>query len=247
MTEAPGLERSDILDRARPLLGRHPAASTLASLLAERFSCRAFRPDPVPTDVVERLVSLAQLAASWCNVQPWQVIVTSGAGTERFRQALLDAAHAPDDDGPDIPFPEGYEGVYRQRRRETAWRLYESVGVEWGDREASAAQSLQNFRLFGAPHALILTTDRKLGTYGAIDCGVFLANFLLLAQSAGVATIPQAALAARSGFIHRYFDLPENRLVVCGVSFGYADENHPANGFRTSRTAVEEALRWVLT
>jgi hypothetical protein len=33
--------------------------------------------------------------------------------------------------------------------------------------------------------------------------------------------------------------------VVCGISFGYEDPAHPANGFRTSRATVGEAARWV--
>jgi len=41
-----------------------------------------------------------------------------------------------------------------------------------GDREASKRQTLENFRMFGAPHVAIITTERKLGTYGVLDCGL---------------------------------------------------------------------------
>ena len=64
----------------------------LARLLSERFSCRAFRPDPVPRPVIERILGIAQLTASWCNSQAWQVIVTEGAATRRFSEALLASA-----------------------------------------------------------------------------------------------------------------------------------------------------------
>jgi proline dehydrogenase len=37
-----------------------------------------------------------------------------------------------------------------------------------GDREASGRQARENFRLFGAPHVAIVTTDAALGTYGAV-------------------------------------------------------------------------------
>jgi hypothetical protein len=33
--------------------------------------------------------------------------------------------------------------------------------------------------------------------------------------------------------------------VLCGLSFGWRDENHPANGFRTSRASLDEVVRWV--
>ena len=56
-------------------------------------------------------------------------------------------------------------------------------------------QALENFRLFGAPHVLIVTSERDLGVYGAVDCGLYGGSLLLAAQSLGIATIAQAALA----------------------------------------------------
>src|SRR5262249_32098716 len=98
--------------------------------------------------------------------------------------------------------------------------------------------------LFGAPHLLIVTTEQDLGTYGAIDCGIYLSSLMLLAQSMGIATIAQAAFAMYSPFIRAYFNLPEHRQVVCGLSFGYADDSHPANGFRTTRAPAAEVVTW---
>ena len=86
--------------------------------------------------------------------------------------------------------------------------------------------------------------DEALGVYGAVDCGAYVANFLLAAASLGVATIPQAALAARPQRIRDFFGLPSDRLVVCGISLGYADSGHPANGFRTSRADIATAVQW---
>ena len=63
---------------------------TLTRLLDERWTCRQFLPDPVPEADVERLLALAQRTPSWCNTQPWQVDVTSGAATDRFRAALAE-------------------------------------------------------------------------------------------------------------------------------------------------------------
>jgi nitroreductase len=242
-SEIPGMERPDALATS-PC--DTPAARTLAGLMASRYSCRAFLPQPVPTPVIERMLTLAQLSASWCNSQPWQVIVTEGAGTERFRTGLLDYVQtAGEPAAPDLPYPLGYFGVYKERRRECGWQLYDSVGVAQGDREASGRQAMENFRLFGAPHAMIVTSERDLGTYGAVDCGLYVGNLLLAAESLGVATIAQAALARCSPFLHRHFAIPETRAVVCGVSFGYADPDHPANGFRTRRADISEAASFV--
>lgn len=223
-------------------------AAVLSKLLAERYSCRAYRPDPAPRAVIEQMLQIAQMAPSWCNSQPWRVAVTEGAATERFRQALY--ARAADDlskgepsqDEADFAFPAAYNGIYKERRREVGWQLYESVGVGYGDRVASAKQTLENFRLFGAPHMLLVTTERDLGVYGAIDCGVYIGALVLAAQSLGLGMIPQAALAMYAKLMREFFDIPDSRMIVLGASFGYPDPAHPANAFRSRRAPLGESV-----
>ena len=214
---------------------------TLDSLLRSRHSCRAFRPDPIPVEIIERIVTTAGRVPSWCNAQPWHVHVTQPEETDRLRAALYDhaqsAAHAPD-----IAFPSQYTGPYKARRSECGWALYDSLGIQKGDRAASTAQMMENFRFFGAPHMALITTEADLGAYGLLDCGAFVTAFTLAAQALDVATIPQAAIASYSGFIRDWFDLRDNRQTVCAISFGRADPDHPANTFRTTRAEPAEIL-----
>ena len=60
----------------------------LEELLRERYSVRAFLPQPVPRATIERVLVAAQRTASWCNSQPWQVLIASGEAKERFRKAI---------------------------------------------------------------------------------------------------------------------------------------------------------------
>ena len=53
--------------------------AVLEDLLRQRYSCRAYRPDPVPRPTIDRILAAAQRTASWCNSQPWQVVIASGA------------------------------------------------------------------------------------------------------------------------------------------------------------------------
>ncbi|MFE3292559.1 nitroreductase [Rhodococcus sp. NPDC059234] len=218
-------------------------AHTLTELLDTRYSCRAFLPQQVPRDVIEQILALAQRTPSWCNTQPWQVAITEGDATDRFRAGLAEAIRTVTQ-ASDIEFPREYRGVYRDRRRECALQLYSSLGIA-GDRAASAQQTMRNFDLFDAPHVAVVTTDEALGTYGAVDCGLYVGTFLLAAQSLGVATIPQAALAGCSPYLRDFFDIPEGRNVVCAISFGYPDTDHPANGFRTTRADQDAVVSWV--
>lgn len=223
----------------------HADIEVLKRLSAGRFTCRAYLPRQVPEAVIRGIVDVARRTASWCNTQPWQLVVASGQSTDRFRAALMEQARQHPGLDSDFPFPAEYRGVHLERRRRSGLQLYEALGIERDDKARRASQSFENFRLFGAPHVAIVTVARELGAYGAVDVGGFVSAFLLAAHAHGVATTPQAALAMQSGFIRRYFGLDEERAVVCGISFGYADRAHPVNGYRTERAELDDILRMV--
>jgi hypothetical protein len=61
----------------------------------------------------------------------------------------------------------------------------------------------------------------------------------------GVDSIAQAALASYPQFLRKFLGLPDDRKVVCGVSFGYADAGHPIHSYRTERAALSEIVRFV--
>jgi nitroreductase len=217
--------------------------TALSRILDDRWTCRQFKTDQIPRDTIEALLRLAQRTPSWCNTQPWQVVLTEGAGTDRFRKELLEhvATATPE---PDFAFPAQYTGAYRDRRRECGLRLYDSVGIVKGDHAGTTRQALRNFELFDAPHVAIITTEADLGVYGAVDCGLYIGTFLLAAQSLGLGAAPQAALASYSLFLRTYFDLPEHRRVVAAISFGYPNPDHPVNTFRTSREDLDQVATW---
>ena len=219
--------------------------AVLSELLQARHSCRAFLDRPVERPVIESIFAQAQRTASWCNSQAWQVSIASGAGVERFRAGLLEAVNSGSEGGSDFPSPHEYRGVYQERRRECGFQLYEAVGVARGDKEGYARQSMENFRMFGAPHVAILTSDPGLGVYGAVDVGGYLQVLLLAMQAHGVAAIAQAALARHSSLVKSLLGIADERKVVCGLSFGYEDTAHPANRFRTRRAPLEEVIAWV--
>ena len=217
----------------------------LEHLLADRFSCRGFKPDAVPQAIIERMLDAAQKTASWCNSQPWQVLITSGDATQKFREVMMAAARAGAPNSNDFPFPREYRGVYLERRRESGFQLYNTLGIAKGDKVAYSKQAMENFNFFGAPHVAIIHTDEALGVYGAVDCGGYVTSFMLTAQALGLATVPQAALAHHAGEIRSHFGLGDDRKIVCGISFGYADREHKANGYRTTRAKLPDVATFI--
>ena len=215
----------------------------LDKLLARRSSCRAFLPAAVPEATIRKVLETAQRTASWCNAQPWRVVVTTGGATDRFRRAYAEAA-VTTPAHPDFAFPPEYLGVHLERRRECGWQLYESLGIARGDRDGARRQALRNYEFFGAPHVAIVTCDAYLGVYAAADCGAYVANFLSAATALGLGCIAQAALASHPDVVRQHFGLPQSQKVICGISFGYADSAHPANSFRTSRAELNDVVTW---
>lgn len=216
---------------------------SLMALLGARHSCRAFTAQPVARETIGQILRAAQRVPSWCNAQPWQVVVTGPDETARLAEALTQEALR-GRPAPDLPFPSGYSGCHRARRRECGWQLYDAVGVEKGDRAGTAREMMKNYRFFGAPHVALVTSAAELGSYGALDTGGFITAFTLAAQALGVASIPQAAPAAFAPFLREWFGLGEDRLVLATLAFGHEDEAHPANTFRTTRAGLEEWVRW---
>lgn len=217
---------------------------TLSEIMQARHSCRAFLPTPVPDADLRRIVATARHAPSWCNAQPWQVEITRGAATERLRTALTQAATAGTPPQPDLDWPTAYTGAYAERRRTCGFQLYDAVGIEKSDRAGRAAQMLRNYDFFGAPHVAIIHSPRQLGPYGAMDTGGFVTAFTLAATALGIASVPQAAIAAYAPLLRDALNIVDDRLILCAVSLGYADTAAPANAFRTERADAGDIIAW---
>lgn len=196
-------------------------------------------------ELLQQVFTTAQRTASWCNAQPWLVHLLQGEALRSFSDGLL--AHVRDNPGvdaqsPDLPLPTAYLGRHQERRRAAGYALYASLGIDRADHAARQEAMLRNYSFFGAPHVAVVTTDRSLGAYGAVDCGGYVANLMNAALDVGLASLAQGAIGVYAGKVRELLDLPEDRLVVCGVALGYSDDSHPVNGFRTDRAGLDETV-----
>ena len=214
---------------------------TLSNIMDNRYSCRAYLSKEVTNENINQIVSTASKVPTWCNAQPWSVLVTKGNQTKAFSKALVDAVKS-GPMNPDFDWPKQYTGEYQARRRVCGYQLYESLGIAREDRKSRAEQMMQNFKFFGAPHVAIITTESDLGPYGAMDCGGFIALFALAARALGVASVVQASVTGYAPIIRSHFRIPKNRLIQTAITFGYENKDHPANGFRTQRAAIEDVV-----
>ena len=50
----------------------------IVEAIQQRKSIRAFKPDPVPQQVLRQIMELALCAPSWANTQPWGFALVAG-------------------------------------------------------------------------------------------------------------------------------------------------------------------------
>lgn len=62
----------------------------LKELYLRRQSCRAFSEKEVPDELVEEICSLALLAPSACNAQPWKLVAVKGERAKEVAKGLQD-------------------------------------------------------------------------------------------------------------------------------------------------------------
>ena len=175
--------------------------ASVDAAIENRYSVRAFRPDAVPRDLLTDILRVASRAPSGTNAQPWKVYVLQGAQRDTLVQQVS-AAHDEVRDHPERAdnyretydyYPRQWVEPYLSRRRQNGWSLYGLLGIQKGDTERMYAQHHQNYRLFGAPVALMFTLDRVMGQGSLVDYGMFLQNIMIAARARGLHTSAQGA------------------------------------------------------
>jgi nitroreductase len=142
-------------------------------------------------------------------------------------------------------YPTKWIAPYVDRRRKVGWDLYSLLGLGRENKEGMHAQHGRNFRFFDAPVGLIFTIDRAMEQGSWLDYGMFLQNIMLAARARGLDTCPQAAFTQYHKILADVLSLPENEMVVCGMSLGYADMSKVENTLHTEREKLENFVKFL--
>ena len=211
--------------------------------LASRRSIRAFLPREVARAEIEAIIDVARYSASGMNTQPWQIHVVTGAMKERLSAAILrvhdDPALLAQHTEPYDYYPAQWRSPYVERRRQVGWELYGLLGIARGNRAAMHAQHGRNYRFFDAPVGLMITVDRGMGRGSLLDCGMLLQSLMVAARARGLDTCPQAAFNTFHRIIAQELAFPEDQMLVCGMSLGYADLERIENTLVTERLPTD--------
>ncbi|MGL6158460.1 MAG: nitroreductase, partial [Ralstonia mannitolilytica] len=204
---------------------RRPTAAEVELVdraITSRRSVRAFLPTPVAREDIEAILDVARRAPSGSNTQPWKVYVLTGESKARLSESVLAAYDHPEVDTlhrEEYPYyPRTWVDPYQSRRRKVGWDLYGLLGIGRADKERMHAQHARNFRFFDAPVGIIFTIDRVMEQGSWLDYGMFLEAIMVAARARGIDTCPQAAFTQFHRVIREQLGLPDEEMVVCGMS-----------------------------
>ncbi|GFG54374.1 oxidoreductase [Mycolicibacterium agri] len=212
----------------------------LEQAIQDRHSTRMFLTDkPVPVELVNEALALAMRAPSNSNIQPWHVVLASGAARNRLVAALLDVAAV---ESPNVPvLPESFA----HKRRELGALVYGSMGISRDDKEARRLAVLRNWEFFRAPLAGIVCMHRDLDYVDAMGVGMFLQTLLLALTARGLSTCVQVSIAGYPDVVREQLGIGEDMRILCGLAIGYPDTSFAANNIHVPRNAVEQNVTFV--
>lgn len=215
---------------------------SVTEALLGRHSVRAFLDRPVAAELVHDIIDVARRAPSSSNMQPWRLAAMAGEDLARLKAAVRQSMTAnPMGEGSEYKiYAANLKQPYNGHRVKCAEDMYGTIGIPRDNKLGRLMQFARNFDFFGAPVGMILSIDRAMEPGQWADLGIFLQSLLLLAHERGLATCPQAAWAAMHRTVRAHLGLPDELMVYCGISLGYADPAHAINGLVTDRADFAE-------
>ena len=196
-----------------------------------RQSIRRFTDQPVPREVLVRVLAAAVNAPSGSNLQPWNVYVVSGDPLVKLKTAVAERVAAGDsgDDREFATYPPELRSPYPERMAALGERLYGALGVTRGDVAGRARIRARNWNCFGAGTALFCYLDRDMPAPRWADAGIYLQTVMLLLRAEGLHSCTQEAWGEYHRSVAEVVAPPPERMLFCGMSIGFADPTvaHP--------------------
>jgi nitroreductase len=205
-----------------------------------------FRSDPVPLDLLKKIMQQALRAPSWANTQPWEF---AAAAAGKPLKAIEEAFVKRGIQTPQSEVNRPYEFPELYMSRIQALHVEEESKQPQQDRKA---KSFNNFRHYGAPACIYLLLGKNfyyqtkgINSWSLYDCGSVVQNIMLLATNYGLGTIAQAQAVIYPDIIRQELNIPEDKLIALGIAIGYPDMDNPVNKWQRSREPLEKVAKFV--
>ncbi|XOV78822.1 MAG: nitroreductase family protein [Aestuariibacter sp.] len=233
----------------------------LQDIIHQRRSIRSFTEQEVSDTLLNQLFELALESPSSSNSQPYKMAVARGDTARQIARQLQDnywrssaiqkqplpkkiLSALTSDAMPDSDFKPilgRYPGDFQRRRVETGKGLYKILGIERQDKKARDEHMALNFSFFGAPVALFFFVDPRMKHTALVDLGIFMQSLMMLATDFGLGTCAQGALGIWRKPLDKFFDIPTEYKLVCGMALGYPSDDK-VNDYRPEKLPLSELL-----
>lgn len=219
----------------------------LDQAMNERRSIRGFQEKPVPKELLEEVIALANRAPSSMNTQPWHLHVLTGEPLEQVRKGNTERMLGGVTPSREIEDYAAYEGEHRKRQIEIAVQLFEAMGIERHDAERRQDWVMRGFRQFDAPVSVVVCFDRSLlnNTVAHFDTGAMTFGLVLAAWSKGLGAVINGQGIMQSPVVREIANIPEDQVILTCVALGFTDDDFVANSVVSRRRPVENITQFV--
>ncbi len=211
--------------------------------IKERKSVRAFKSDPVPLELLKKIMEQALHAPSWANTQPWEFAVAMGKPLEAIQKGFLERGEQ--EPHSEVARPYEFPEPYLSRIQALAPKGFVPT------KEAMDQRRIQNYKHYGAPTVIYVLINQSMfhqskgvNVWSVYDCGSAVQNIMLLATSYELGTVAQAQAVIYPDIVRNVMGIPIEKLIAIGVAIGYPDWENPANQMRTQREPLDKVVTW---
>ena len=219
----------------------------IVEAIRTRKSIRDFTADPVPKNILSKIIEVASRAPSAENSQPWEFTIVAGDILDTIRKANIEKLKSKSLPNPDLPskgLPK--DSMYRRRQIEIAKQLFGLMDIPRGDIEKRDRWMALGFRFFNAPAAIVISIDRSLSYPRPIfDIGSATQNICLAALHYGLGTCIANQGITYPEVLHEFAKIPESKRIVISIAIGYPNWNFPANKVVSNREPIENISTWI--
>ena len=210
-----------------------------------RRSIRGYKKDPVPREVLQKILEVSVRAPSGMNTQPWEFVVAQGEVLDQIREettSLFNQGAFPTNDM--VPRP--FEGVFKQRQVNLAVDLFKLMGIAREDKEARHKWMLRGFRFFESPCEIVICAEKKMDQHiDMLGIGAICQTICLAALQYDLCTCIADQGIMYDQVWRKYANIPESKRLVAGITIGYPDWDFPANKLVSAREPVDSIVTWL--
>ena len=209
--------------------------------LETRRSVRAYKPEPLPKELIRKILETAKWSPSFGDSQPWEVAIVTGKKLEEIKDVLGKEIESGAPAKPDLPVPAEWPPEIAARMKAHYEHHQKSIGR---DPKAPRKFGAGKPDFYKAPCAVFIFVDKGTTEWSMYDAGLFSQTLILAAHNYGVGSCLQAMMTLYPNAVRKFLGIPDSKKLVVGISLGYADAAAEEYGYKSERDRIDKFVKW---